>query len=370
MRNTNNECLLFENLDTNIKNRIILFKKLLNNLDTNDSTLKNLGYEIVDSKILLDLIKSCFKNKNKSQLNIQLEDCLSKEVNRYSEFEKYLRNKEYFTLYKIEYSFDSNNNLSTVQLDNKNKSSLNDFFNKTNLFRNIIKTKIFKQDKNNNLSNIDKFDDINIDLKEIFKDLINVNIDDEHFNELNEIINIKKRIVYLKSLINSCKIISNLNIEELFLSEEIIILFHLFTVECSTNLIIYENELNSSIDKIQNIIQLYNSKKMDIEDDTMYDIYSDINISEDERKILNYYFEMYKSNTNKDNNISFITYLKSNFPMEKELIKLVEALNNQFNTVYSEYLIYKTPYVNTDLCITFEQFAKKKYGINNVSKKY
>ena len=47
--------------------------------------------------------------------------------------------------------------------------------------------------------------------------------------------------------------------------------------------------------------------------------------------------------------------------------KIVDAKYKQFSTIYSEYLIYKTPYVNTDLCITFDQFAKMKYGIENIS---
>ena len=367
----NNEILVYENLDYDFEKRIILFKKLLNNLDESDSALKKLGFEIIDSKILLDLIKTCFKEKNKSDINMKMIDILSKEVNRYSEFEKYLRLKKYYVSYDIDFSFDNNiiSRVKLVNTDNNNQTCLNDFINETNIFRLIIKGKTFNPSKNYDVISKNKINNINFNIKEIFKDLLNVMMDEQHYEELNEIINLRKNISSKIMMIEACDIILNLDIEQLVLREDVKSLFHLLVVECSSNIIISKKQLDVDIEKIQKLIKIYKSKKMNKDEDETYNIYSDIKVSENEKNILDFYYQIYLNTVDieQTNCISFLTFLKIYCPNEKELIKLVRILTEQFNTIYAEYLIYKTPYVNTDLCITFEQFAKMKYGIDSVS---
>jgi len=368
--NINNEILVYENLDYDIENRINLFKKLLNSLDESDYTLKNLGYEIIDSKILLDLIKSCFREKEKSNIQLNLIDILSREVNRYSEFEKYLRNKRYYVSYDIDFLFD-NNIISCVKLNNNNnsKACLNDFINETDIFRLIAKSKTLNLNKKYDILSNNKIKNINFNIKEIFKELLNVMMDDQHYEELNEIINLRKKISTEIITIDACNVILNLDIEKLVLRDDVKKLFRFLVEECSNNIKNSEEHLNKNIEKMQELIKRYKSKKMDKEDEDTYNIYSDIEVSDDEKNIIDYYYEIYKNSIDieKTNCISFLTFLKIFCPKEKEIINIVKKLTEQFNTIYSEYLIYKTPYINTNLCITFEQYAKMKYGINKVS---
>lgn len=362
------ETLVYENLEYDCYSRINLFKNLLDNLDESDCNLKNLGYEIVDSKILLDLIKLCFKGKKSSNINLKLINILSKEVNRYSEFEKYLRNKKYYVSCSIDYSFDNKKN-SYVKIDNdKSKTCLNDFINETNLFRLIINNKTFNLNNKVDILNNNKINNINFNIKEIFKDMIDINMDEQHFEELNEIISLRKKVASLILTIEACNIILNLDLDDFVLRVDVKNLFHLFVVECSSNIINSEKKLNKYIDKIQELIKSYKSKTLEKEED-LYNIYSDIKLSENNQNLLDFYYKVYENTINFDdvNCISFLTFLKINCPNEKELIKIVDAKYKQFSTIYSEYLIYKTPYVNTDLCITFDQFAKMKYGIENIS---
>ena len=373
MKNNINEKknIKFDYLEYDINSRIKLFKNLLDSLNNNDDNLKELGYEIVDSKLLLELLRNNFKKNNNSMLLKKLDSELSKEVNRYSEFEKKLRKTQYFVSYKINYNLD-NDTLKSVILSSSNESdntNLNEFLNNTKLFRGIINSKIDNKKINEYAKFKNQITLINEDVKKIYLDFTDVSMDNEHFIQLKEIISLRKKVFEQIQLANAYNFIINYDFDNYCLRDDIKYYLYLFVAECTNNILNIDEDIDSNIEKIKELINLYKSKKMILEDNNSYDIYSDIIIPEELDGLLKNYYFMYEDTVEKNemSAISFLSFLKITAPAETELIKLVSALTDQFNTIYSEYLIYKTPIVKGKVSISFEQFAKIKYGINSIN---
>lgn len=303
----NRKRISFDNLEESIEERISLFKILIDNINPNNQNLKDLGNEIVDSKIMLELLKNNLKNKP-AKLD-ELISALSRDVNRYSEFEKILRKQNYFVNYKIVYILDKNDNICSLNIYDSTESeqtNFNQLISDTDLLRKIVFAHSSNFRINNNDEINEKINYINKDMKNIFMDFTNYDMDDENYKKLSKIINLRKKVVQLIFMINFFNNIINLDISKLHLKKEIKNLIFVVKTDCELRLFDAEKDLDKCFNEIESLLDEYNSKEL--------------------------------ANNNEENDVDS----------------------------YVDYLIYKTPCNNKCSYLSFNQFSTLKKATRSV----
>ena len=351
------------NLKENYNDCVIAFKILLN-LSDND-TVRNLGQQIIDSYLLLNLLNGNSKLKKYFPEYNVLCDKLYMFVNKYSQFEKLLRNNEVKTKANLvsENEELGNNLINSKKVniiiesnDNSLNYSLNEIIKSTGLFRIILckdkderfKKIISKKIMDSNTINNDNAmsDDAKKILKRKKDNLINTIISDDEISDnqtslFNLIEEKYKELVYLEQ---------KSNILENFMDES---MSHLFVLDSQIAKIyadfkeLCKNEIDTCIKNKQSIIVLINSYLDEYEikykDNQVNDnnnsnlVYSDINYN----KIYNEYISNEKMEYSDFDISNFIKYIK--YVFKNKNIDLIDEQNivDEFEKIYSKYLIDK-----------------------------
>lgn len=372
------------NFKDNYNDCVIAFKILLNLSDNDD--VRNLGQQIIDSFLLLNLLNSNSKLKKYFLEYNFLCDKLYTFVNKYSQFEKLLRKnvvktKAYLSLENDKYENDViNSNKVNVIIEDKQTQisySLNEIIDSTNLFRIILckdkeekfKEQISNRIRNGNIANNDV--KITDETKELLKrkkaNLINTIISDDDISDnqtkLFNLIEEKfKELMYLEQ---KCYIL------EEFLDES---MSHLFVLDSQIAKLYAEfkelckNEMEYSIKNRQETILLLNSYLDEYE--TKYKVEQlnadESNISLSTNISYDEIYDEYISNEKKeyiDFDISdFIEYIKYTFSKKSiDAIDVNDVVDN-FKGMYSQYLIKKLGNENDSM--NFGEFLK-----NSISNK-
>lgn len=351
------------NLKENYNDCVIAFKILLN-LSDND-TVRNLGQQIIDSYLLLNLLKGNSKLKKYfSEYNV-LCDKLYTFVNKYSQFEKLLRNNEVKTKANLvsENEELGNNLINSKKVniiiennDNSLNYSLNEIIKSTGLFRIILckdkderfKKIISKKIMDSNTINNDNAmsDDAKKILKRKKDNLINTIISNDEISDnqtglFNLIEEKYKELVYLEQKSNILENFMDESTSHLFvLDSQIAKIYADFKELC-------KNEIDTCIKNKQSIIVLINSYLDEYEikykDNQVNDnnnsnlVYSDINYN----KIYNEYISNEKMEYSDFDISNFIKYIK--YVFKNKNIDLIDEQNivDEFEKIYSKYLIDK-----------------------------
>lgn len=353
------------NLRDNYNDCVIAFKILLN-LSDNDE-VRNLGQQIVDSFLLLQLLNSYSKLKYYFNEYSILRDKLYLFVNRYSQFEKLLRKNEVKTKACLISDNDDeeneiiNSDRINVFIEGKqtnNNYPLNDIIKTTNIFRIILckdnenrfKSEIVNKIRSNNLANTELFK--SDDTREITKRkkniLVNTIISNDDisdnqtdlFNNIND--KYKKLMNFDKKSYILEKFLEHTMTHLFVLDPDIAKIYVDFKDKCKSEL---ENaikerqilvaELNSLFDDYEKKYKNYNNIINDLYDNVSYDkIYSDYILNEEKE-------------SNNFDAIDFLTYVKKNsFNAKNEII-------DEFKDIYVQFLINKLGNYNS---IDFKDF--------------
>lgn len=353
------------NLRDNYNDCVIAFKILLN-LSDNDE-VRNLGQQIVDSFLLLQLLNSYSKLKYYFNEYSILRDKLYLFVNRYSQFEKLLRKNEVKTKACLISDNDDeeneiiNSDRINVFIEGKqtnNNYPLNDIIKTTNIFRIILckdnenrfKSEIVNKIRSNNLANTELFK--SDDTREITKRkkniLVNTIISNDDisdnqtdlFNNIND--KYKKLMNFDKKSYILEKFLEHTMTHLFVLDPDIAKIYVDFKDKCKSEL---ENaikerqilvaELNSLFDDYEKKYKNYNNIINDLYDNVSYDkIYSDYILNEEKE-------------SNNFDAIDFLTYVKKNsFNAKNEII-------DEFKDIYVQFLINK---LGNDNSIDFKDF--------------
>ena len=353
------------NLRDNYNDCVIAFKILLN-LSDNDE-VRNLGQQIVDSFLLLQLLNSYSKLKYYFNEYSILCDKLYLFVNRYSQFEKLLRKNEVKTKACLISDNDDeeneiiNSDRINVFIEGKqtnNNYPLNDIIKTTNIFRIILckdnenrfKSEIVNKIRSNNLANTELFK--SDDTREITKRkkniLVNTIISNDDisdnqtdlFNNIND--KYKKLMNFDKKSYILEKFLEHTMTHLFVLDPDIAKIYVDFKDKCKSEL---ENaikerqilvaELNSLFDDYEKKYKNYNNIINDLYDNVSYDkIYSDYILNEEKE-------------SNNFDAIDFLNYVKKNsFNAKNEII-------DEFKDIYVQFLINK---LGNDNSIDFKDF--------------
>lgn len=349
-------------LKENYNDCVIAFKILLN-LSDND-IVRNLGQKIVDSFLLLNLLNSNSKLKKYfSEYNVLCEK-LYIFVNKYSQFEKLLRNNEVKTKANLVSNNDElengiiNSKKVNIVIENNDDSlnySLNEIIKSTNLFRIILckdkeerfKTIISKKIINNNtINNETKMADETKKLLKRKKDnLVNTIISDDEISDnqtrlFNLIEDKYKELMYLEQKSGILENFMDESMSHLFvLDSQIAKLYAEFKELCKNELDVCIKNKQSIIELLNRYLDEYEMKYKDnhITDDISNLVSSDINYNE----IYDEYIFNEKMEYNDFDISNFIKYIK--YVFKNKSIDLVDEQNivDEFEKIYSKYLISK-----------------------------
>lgn len=388
------------NLRDNYNDNVFAFKVLLNL--SNDDEIKILGQQIVDSYMLLSLIQN---NKMLSQISNYnvLIDKLSLTINKYSKFEKILRNKNVYTkgflsnsyMFNVDvkdrFQFVSVNSLKAIKSKKSyicvNKDSyeysLNDILEYSNLLKRVLckdKEQVFlKQVHDSALNKVDIKTSLNTNsiIKKknrlLRKTISSDNyISNSQYLLFDRINNLYKKLVYLEYQIYSFeKCNTTFNSRLLILEPNVVDEYKKFLEECKdvyTKAIrernfVYEN-LNTFLNEYEQLMK----NKDNHNDKSVSNIKYNEALNRDRKAAVKSY--IFDRINNKDGKrISFISYLKNNYN-NKELIEQETNNNTKYLSMYSSYLIYKSGVPEGHNAIPFEKFANDIYGVERVDPIY
>ena len=368
------------NFKDNYNDCVIAFKILLN-LSDNDE-VRNLGQQIIDSFLLLNMLRSNSKLKKYFSEYSILCNKLHTFINKYSQFEKLLRNNEVKT--KACLIIEDGDNISDifnstcVNINIEEKSSekyysLNSILKSTNLFR-IILCKD-KEEKFYNKISTNIINDNNIELivcndtKELLKrkktNLVNtiISADDISDNQSKLFNLIEEKFKDLLYLEQKCFFL------EQFLDET---MTHLFVLDSKIAKIytdfknICKNEYDQSILQRQSIILMLNSFLNEYENKYKEKLFTE---SDSENSLISRFnyqdiYNKYTFDMKKDFNISdFIEYIKYTFQNENIDSIDEKTVVDEFERVYAQFLIKKIG--DKENSFNFIDFMKNIYTIES-----
>lgn len=356
----------------------VLCMKIILNLCNNDE-LKKLGNQIIDSFLLINILN---QNKKIKFYNIYYENLYNKlalTINKISKFEKIMRNSNIITNTYLSDKYVFKKDISTeyddldiilnsskvfMIIDNKINYSLNRFIDDSNLFKKIIlkdenqefKKYFTKKDKKKI-----KFSKEIMDLFEKKnKILVNTLTQEKEITDLQiekyNSVNIElKQLIELEYKINDLSYVLNqLNNQIFILEPEVVNLYLLFKNECNNE---YNNSIKLKKDFVKNINNILldkknNNKKLDF-NDLRKKVYKDY---------------LY-NRLNNSNNRSYINYIKYNQNLNENFVEEELKKGDEYLSLYSSYLIYKSG-LNNDNPMSFDDFVNTEYGKKNVETIY
>lgn len=368
------------NFKENYNDCVIAFKVLLN-LSNNDE-IRNLGQQIIDSFLLLNMLASNSKLKKYFLEYSYLCDKLHIFINKYSQFEKLLRNNEVRT--KAYLTVENNNriddifNSTHVNIVIEDKStekdySLNSIINSTNLFRIILckdkeekfKNKISTKIINENDTELKVCDDTKELLKRKKDNLVNTIISDEDISDtqsnLFNLIEEKfKELIYLEQKCYFLEKFIDETMTHLFvLDSKIAKIYADFKELCNKE---YDNSIKQRQATVILLNNFFNEYEKKYKENTMNDNKYDISIIS--RFNYNDIYNEYTFNQKKEFNIiDFIEYIKYTFH-DKNIDSIDDhSVVEEFEKVYAQFLIKKLG--DKEKSFTFSDFMKNYYLENN-----
>lgn len=378
------------NLRDSYNDNVVALKILLNLSDNNE--VRNLGQQIVDSFLLLNLLNTYKKIKEYIPEYKILCDKLYTFINKYSQFEKLLRKSAVNTqaYLSIKYSIDKNienigdecsraidseTSYIVMNKDNSKNYSLNEILDSTDLFRIVLckdKNFKFKEDlSTKNVFNISYSEETQSLMKRKKNSLVKTIVTNDDLTDsetelfqiitdnFKTLIELEQEIYILESVID--KMMSQLfvldsnisgiyrNFKELCEQKyrEAIKKRIVLTDKLNLNLSTYESLLDTSTNKIEydELINRINAK-------------SNSTIVTDVFLLYKRYI-MEKENKNNIMDVSFFKYVEQVAPEKLEMIHSVEGL---LKNLYSEYLIEKIGNLDSEDIDTFDKFVEQKYS--------
>lgn len=382
------------NLKSSYKDNVVALKILLNLAD--NSEVRNLGQEILDSYLLLNLLKSNMEIKQYYDEYSYLIKKLQTFINKYMHFEKLIRENEVKTFAFITSNSDElntqdekiaaansfNNDNAYIFINEKSADfsgySLNSILNESNIFSIILckdKEKKFKNEIADNILNSNRMlkkieygseveDLLAIKKKVLIQTITTDDLPDEQiqlFNiieeEFKELLSLEIKIIILERFID--KLMAHLFV----LDPEISKIYKEFKEKCEkdyeisiklrvkliekikTDLKTYESVLNLS-DNEKNIVQIESQERIEYDNKEMI------------KKLVSFYKEYLLEQINNSSlgKIKLSEYIQKVAREETKLIEYVKANENLQEKEYINYLINKLGSDNPD---SFEEYNTK-----------
>lgn len=369
-RKNKNELYIINPLNLEDNNEdIVKCTKIMINLSDSDE-LKILGNQIIDSTVLKKILdENKVIKKHVSSYN-DLYEQLALTSNKYSKFEKILRNNSILTkafisdkyLFKTDinnYPFNKKIELDKIYLNISSKSyPLSVYFDLTNALK-----KILLNSYNNDFANsknrycIDKRIEKIIQKKEIMVAKViakDSSIDNKKIAQYELLNNLLKVLLSLdRNIFNITKLLDNINSRLFVLDPKAVNYYIIFKQEC-------ELLLFNSIQEKEKMIENIENKILNMEDIPQYD-----KIRKKEFK--NYIFN--KISNKKYKNQSYINYIKNN-TNNKKFVEYELKKNDEYLSYYSSYLIYKSSIEDKRDLLSFDEFLAKNYNNKSIDTVY
>ena len=392
-KNTNLNNLLVRinplNIKFNYNDNATLYKFLLDFCKDNDT--KKLGNELIDSFLLFNILKINKGIKSLSSSYDKLCQKLSISINRYSKLEKVLRNNSIL----VPVIISNRNEVENFNVDNldleqvyvlvspkyEKFSSINNLFGRLNLVKNVlcINNKELLNDFHDNLKD---FSDrlVNVEYSEFTRNIINKKnillsetiVSDENlsdgqidlFNKINEefqnLLSIEYKINFIEVLLD--KLMGSIFNLETDINKD----YHTFREDCEKLLskyikerLIIGEQLSIDLETYRNSFSTY----YDLNDTSNEKLHG--NIEEERLK----YFKMYLYDSIYSGDFkpfNFIKYLKENASDNVNLLKNEKETEDRYLSMYSSYLIYKASLSNDESALSFEEYIKDNYDVENI----
>ena len=392
-------------LNESYENNLYAFKTLLSSSymlnEKNDNIImefRKLGYQIVDSFKLLSILNKSTYIKKSVKYYDELIKSLYNTINKYSKFEKMLRNYEFFTPIFLSDRYLFNKDIKENQFDivsevnravnSKNSYliynkylnetdegySLNDILNSTDLFRKLIakdkdlKFKYLMEKKNRNVNTFSYSKDLkklinkkNIILKQIMDSSDSSDIDNNYIDNIN----IKFKKLFVTEL-NICILDDLLNslLYDFELEPNVYELYKLLKLECEELLSRYINDdliLCNQLDKeLDSFLELNSNAEVK----NNYILSSEMN------QLRTYYMRNYMAEKIKGSEmgkLSFVKYLQLLITNDNGLIEFEKHQNEIAIEAYSEYIVYLAGQDDKNSALSFEEFTNLKYGNKKIN---
>lgn len=376
--------------------KTLLYSSYVTSKENEDDLIRfrKLGLQIVDSFKLLSILNGNTYMKKFIKSYDELVNKLYNTINKYSKFEKLLRNNDYFTPIFISDRYFFNSDLKDTAFDinsevkrgmNSHNSyliynkylksyeegySLNNIIDISGLFKRLIardpecrfgylkERKSRSTDIKHSVDVQDLINRKNFILKQVMSDDSSNNIDSGKFDSINEKL---KNVIVLELKINVLDNVLNSLLYDFELEPDVYSLYKIFKIECEEllneyikdNLVICDllnKELNSYICVNDNF-------------NNYYELNSEMS------QLRAYYMKNYfaeKANGNVIAQNSFIKYLQNIITDDTELIALEEKRNEIEIGIYAEYLVYLAGQNDKEKALSFDEYSALKYGIKNI----
>lgn len=361
------------NLKSSYKDNVVALKILLNLSD--NSEVRNLGQQILDSYLLLNLLKNNIEIKHYYDEYSYLVKKLHTFINKYMHFEKLLRENDIKT-----YAFITSNSSETdtkdeginakeaVQneiayifinnkKDNFNGYSLNVILNESKIFSSILckdKDKKFKNESNNKIQKRLQYsseveDLISYKKKILVQTITTDDLSDEQmqlFNiieeEFKELLSLETKIIILEKFID--KLMAHLFV----LDPEISKIYRSFKELCEKD---YEKSIKlrvKMIDKIKTDLDTYESVLKSFNNEIISETTDDKDkIKNNDKEIIKELVSFYKDylveqiNNSELGKIPFSEYIRKVASNQENLIEYVKENEELQRKEYVDYLIKK-----------------------------